>query len=85
MKHVINVKELRSFLPEIMKRVQRGEQYTVLYRSRPAFRIVALQSDEVPLCPLSEDPLFEALPVGASADGMSAADHDACLYGKGSQ
>ena len=31
MKGVINVKDLRASLPEIVKRVQRGDQYTVFY------------------------------------------------------
>ncbi len=81
MKHLINSKELRASLPEIVKRVQRGDQYTVLYRSRPAFRIIGVSAEEEILCLLSDDPLFEAGAVGASADGLGGVDHDAVLYG----
>jgi predicted nucleic acid-binding protein len=31
---------------------------------------------------LKEDPLYQAKPLGRSADGRSAADHDALLYGR---
>ncbi len=44
MNHIINVKELRATMAEIVRHVQRGENYTVLYRSRPAFRIVGLDA-----------------------------------------
>jgi len=80
MKHLINIKELRASLPEIVQKVRRGDQYTVLYRSRPAFRIVGVSEEEEITCPLSEDPLFEAKAVGASSDGLSAVDHDISLY-----
>lgn len=37
MDKTINAKELRASLPRIVERVRRGERFTVLYRSRPAF------------------------------------------------
>jgi len=37
---LINAKQLRASLPKIVERVRKGAQFTVLYRSRPAFRIV---------------------------------------------
>ena len=82
MKHVINTKELRASLSEIVKKVRRGDQYTVLYRSRPAFRIIGVNTEEIITAPLSDDPLFRAEAVGASSDGLSGIDHDAILYGK---
>ena len=80
MKHIINVKELRASLPEIVKRVQNGDQYTVLYRSRPAFRIISLSDDEEIKLPLSDDPLYQAGAVGESTDGRTGEDHDAVIY-----
>lgn len=82
MKRVINVKELRASLPEVVKRVQSGDQYTVFYRSRPAFRIIGVDSEEEIKGPLSEDPLYAAEAVGASSDGLNAVDHDITLYGE---
>jgi prevent-host-death family protein len=82
LKHVINTKELRASLSEIVKKVQRGDQYTVFYRSHPAFRIIGVNTEETITCPLSDDPLFRAESVGASSDGLSGIDHDATLYGK---
>jgi len=82
MKHTINVKQLRASLPEIVKGVQRGDQYTVLYRSRPAFRIVGVNPEEKIMPPLSDDSLYKAAAVGSSADGLNGCDHDLTLYGK---
>ena len=36
---IINAKELRATLKEVVEGVHSGRRYTVLYRSRPAFRI----------------------------------------------
>ena len=80
MKHIINVKELRASLPEIVKRVQNGDQYTVLYRSRPAFRIIAFSEEEDIKLPLSDDPLYQAGAVGESNDGLTGEDHDSVIY-----
>ena len=82
MKHTINVKELRASLPEIVKRVQRGDRYTVFYRSRPAFRIVGMNAEEKILAPLSDDPLYRAEAIGESVDGLNGIDHDMMLYRK---
>ncbi|MCF8080050.1 MAG: type II toxin-antitoxin system prevent-host-death family antitoxin [Desulfobacterales bacterium] len=81
MSRTINAKELRSTLSKIVESVRRGEQYTVIYRSRPAFRIVPIDGEERISCPLEKDPLYGAAPVGESIDGLSAADHDMILYG----
>jgi prevent-host-death family protein len=81
MKGAINVKELRASLPSVVRRVRGGERITVIYRSRPAFQIVPLESVRAFDSPLEADPLFRAEAVGRSRDGGSAAEHDATLYG----
>jgi prevent-host-death family protein len=83
MKNVLNVKELRSSLPEIIKRVRQGDRFTILYRSKPAFRIVPVEAEEEITFPLSDDSLYQAPPVGRSSDGLAARDHDITLYGRG--
>ncbi len=84
MQHTINAKELRSTLPTIVERVRRGEHFTVLYRSRPAFRIVPVEAEEENFLPLQQDSLYGAESVGTSTDGLSAEEHDTFLYGSGS-
>jgi len=81
MKGVINAKELRASLPSVVRRVRSGERFTVIYRSRPAFQIVPLDSVRPSDSPLEADPLFRAEAVGRSRDGRSASEHDASLYG----
>ena len=82
MDQIINTKELRNSLPKIVNDVQHGMHYTVLYRSRPAFRIVPVEEKEA-MVPLEEDPLYRADALGETTDGFSAADHDRLLYGTG--
>lgn len=82
MPKIINTKELRASLPEIVESVKRGEKFTVLYRSRPAFRIVPVDEEDAIYLPLTKDPLYRSRAVGESSDGMSAADHDLVLYGR---
>ena len=82
MNKVINAKELRSTLPQVVRKVRRGMRFTVLYRSRPAFQVVPVDALENPKGELGEDPLYRAKPLGQSTDGRSAADHDALLYGR---
>lgn len=81
MEQTINTKELRASLPRIVEDVKHGKQFTVLYRSRPAFRIVPINDTDRSTYPLVKDPLYRASAVGESTDGRSAADHDATLYG----
>ncbi|MEW6690195.1 MAG: type II toxin-antitoxin system prevent-host-death family antitoxin [Pseudomonadota bacterium] len=82
MERTINAKQLRASLPETVERVRRGERLTVLYRSRPAFRIVPVDDDaEGRLPPLEEDPVYRAPALFRSGDGRPAADHDEILYG----
>lgn len=82
MQKTINTKELRASMPKIVEGVKRGERFTVLYRSRPAFRIVPLDDADRVSYPLSKDPLYHAGGVGESSDGLTAAEHDSVLYGK---
>jgi prevent-host-death family protein len=81
MRATINAKELRASLPSVVRRVRGGERITVIYRSRPAFRIVPVADAGMPDDLLDEDPVFRAEAVGRSRDGRSAAEHDAILYG----
>jgi prevent-host-death family protein len=81
MRTAISTKELRASLPKVVRRVLRGERITVLYRSRPAFRIVPVDEPDTQPVPLEADPLYRAHPVGRSRDGRQAVDHDAVLYG----
>ena len=81
MSDIINAKQLRASLPRVVARVRKGARYTVLYRSRPAFRIVPVEEPTASSDGLEEDPLYRAGPVGRSRDGHRAADHDAVLYG----
>ena len=77
---LIGAKELRLKLGTIVQRARSGERITVLYRNRPAFRIVAVSDDEA--SPASAgDSLLGARAVGRSRDGRSSRDHDEDLYG----
>lgn len=81
MPKTINAKELRSSLPEVVKRVSQGESFTVFYRSRPAFRIVPLTGMETrESTPLTEEPLYRAEAVGAASDRIASEAHDDLLY-----
>jgi antitoxin (DNA-binding transcriptional repressor) of toxin-antitoxin stability system len=82
MSTLINTKELRRRLPEVVGRVKRGARFTVLYRSRPAFEIVPVDAASVPQDNLENDSLYCAPALGKSRDGLSSRDHDAVLYGK---
>jgi prevent-host-death family protein len=82
MERTINAKQLRASLPETVERVRRGERFTVLYRSRPAFRIVPVEDEAAAqLPPLEEDPIYRAPALGHSGDGRMARHHDEILYG----
>lgn len=81
MSTTINVKTLRYEMRRIIERVKRGEDFTVLYRSRPAFRIVPLHGGVAVGRP-EDDSLFGAGALGASCDGLTSAEHDGVLYGK---
>lgn len=76
----INAKELRASLPKVVERVRRGARFTVIYRSRPAFRIVPVDDSAEDVTPLASDPLFRAKAVGRSVDGSCAERHDGVLY-----
>jgi len=80
MNTVINAKELRAGLPEVVRKVRRGMRFTVLYRSRPAFQVIPVGASDNHKGELAKDPLYRAKPLGRSIDGRSAADHDGILY-----
>jgi antitoxin (DNA-binding transcriptional repressor) of toxin-antitoxin stability system len=80
MDRTINAKQLRADLPQIVKRVKRGERFTVLYRSHPAFRLIPLLQSEEQDVLLEDDPIYRAPAVGRSKDGLSSTDHDSVLY-----
>ncbi len=82
MSKTISAKTLRDQLARVVERVRKGEDFTVLYRSRPAFRIVPVDGSRLELGNLEDDPIYEAEAVGRSTDGLKAADHDRILYGK---
>ena len=65
----------------IIDRVRKGEDFTVLYRSRPAFRIVPL-SGVFSHGIAEDDSLYRAEAVGRSDDGLTAEHHDRSLYGE---
>ena len=82
MNDVINVKQLRASLPELVKRVRKGARFTVLYRSRPAFQIVPVDEAETRSVELELDPIYKAKPLGRSKGRHTAADYDKDIYGE---
>ena len=80
MDRIINAKTLRASLPRSVERVRRGERFTVLYRSRPALRLVPVTDETRAEVPLEEDSLYRAEAVGTSTDGLTSDDHDRLLY-----
>ena len=80
MPEIINAKQLRARLKEVVSKVRDGERFTVLYRSRPAFDIVPVGSPPMGSTPLESDSLYQAPAVGASESGDVAARHDEVLY-----
>ena len=81
MSTTINAKQMRAGLPDLVKRVGKGETFTILYRSRPAFKIVPVNDRlTADLPPLENDPLYMASPVGESGMKNLAIEHDRHLY-----
>ncbi|MBI1783525.1 hypothetical protein HYR69_00135 [Candidatus Sumerlaeota bacterium] len=80
MNTTINAKELRAALPRVVRNVRKGERFTVLYRSRPAFQIIPVDESAIERMPLESDPIYRAPAVGRSKHGRTSADHDADLY-----
>jgi len=79
---IINAKELRRRLPDVVGRVRKGTRFTVLYRSRPAFQIIPIDAASTPPDKLEDDSLYHAPALGKSRDGLSTRDHDDVLYGR---
>ena len=80
MKMIINVRQLRAHLQEVVQQVRKGSRFTVLYRSHPAFAIVPVNEMNVEESDLISDPLYQAGPVGNSESGTAARQHDEVLY-----
>ncbi|MDE0146393.1 MAG: hypothetical protein OXL95_11040 [Nitrospira sp.] len=80
MPEMINAKQLRERLYDVVEKVRHGKRFTVLYRSRPAFDIVPVDSPPLDSIPLESDTLYQAQAVGASESGDAAARHDEVLY-----
>ena len=80
MTRIINAKQLRAQLQDIVAQVRRGGRFTVLYRSSPAFDIVPVGTPGTPPTDLEADPLYGAEPVGSSGAGDAARRHDEVLY-----
>lgn len=69
---VINAKELRQRLPEVVKQVGRGVRFTVLYRSRPAFDIVPAETSTLVREPADAATAYAAGPGAGVADKLRA-------------
>ncbi len=82
MPKVISAKRLRDELAKVVEMVRKGQRFTVLYRSRPAFQILPVDSDALDSGPLESDSLYKAEAVGSSTDGLTSIDHDRVLYSK---
>jgi prevent-host-death family protein len=82
MNTLINAKELRASLPEVVEKVRRGARFTVVYRSRPAFQVIPVDAPSETAGKIEGDTLYRAAALGRSTDGRTAADHDQQLYGK---
>ena len=82
MSTMINAKELRRRLPQVVEGVRKGARLTVVYRSRPALQIVPVHEHGMEDTALEDDSLYQAIAVGRSTDKLTTADHDAVLYGK---
>lgn len=78
---IINTRQLREEMPRVVNSVRRGKRFLVLHRSRPAFELSPPAPVASALPPLEEDPVYGWSGVGASQDGLRAADHDRLLYG----
>jgi antitoxin (DNA-binding transcriptional repressor) of toxin-antitoxin stability system len=79
----LTAKELRTTLPDVVARVQKGERFVVVYRSRPVMQLVPLGVSDGPNAgdDLASNPLYRAEGLGSSTDGLHSEDHDAVLYG----
>ena len=80
MRTIINARELRAHLAEVVEKVRKGGRLTVLYRSRPAFDIVPVLDSRLDPRDVENDSLFRAEPVGSSRSGDAARRHDEVLY-----
>ena len=82
MEKTINIRQLRSDLAAIVDQVRKGSRFTVLYRSRPAFRIVPVDGQRSGTTDYTGDPLYQAKPLGRPKGHVAEKHHDEILYGK---
>lgn len=82
METIIQARDLRSSLSRIVEEVGRGAKFTVVYRGRPAFRIVPINSRSLKFGDLEHDTLYRAPAVGRSTAAWSGVEHDVLLYPK---
>ena len=82
---LISAKILRQNLAKILKQAARGDNFTIVYRSRPLCQIGPIGALSRERVDLDKEPLYRAGPLGRSADGKTAADHDELIYGDGSR
>ena len=80
MSKTIHAKALRISLAKVLRQVEKGERFTVIYRSHPICQLVPLGDEGRSLGKLEHDALYRAPPVGESRDGKRASDHDQLLY-----
>lgn len=80
MPETISAKQLREQLQDVVERVRRGGRFAVLYRSRPAFDIVPVDSPPIECAPLELDLLYRGSDVGSSQSGEVATRCDEVLY-----
>ena len=77
----ITTKDLRLNLKKIGDKVQKGEAYTVIYRSKPLFNITPLNDDEVE----KEERFLKALEAirgSSQADDVGDPSQDKKVYEK---
>lgn len=78
---IINIRQLREQMPRVVQSVRRGQRFLVLHRCRPAFELAPPGAVSAEPPPVDEDPVYKWTGVGASQDGLRAAEHDRLLYG----
>ncbi len=78
----INIRQLRGELASIIDQVRKGIRFTVLYRSRPAFRIVPIDGQVSGKTDYQDDPLYQAKPLGRPREHVAELHHDEILYGR---
>ena len=79
MSNMINVKTLRLEMGRIVEKVGKGEDFMVLYRSRPAFRIVPVTGASI-RSPAGDDSAEVTEVVARSAPALPEIDQERGFY-----